>query len=496
MMCLLTSSRAHAAVTIKDVDQSRVSSVEGIGTATVIVYGGTAGTTCGNDTNTTCSSCIHNAGGDTGLIACNDRRINPTLQLVFTVSSTDLDGFPNIATGATNTGGVAAGTILTQVGGASGSVPKTTNGTITIPWGTICANLPIVTATTGTVGAMVGPSCDLAAVGATAASGTFQVGITATQAPGTFATTDQSISVNIALRSGDASATSTAPTGGNGVTYYEFASGDNKGTIGSLKSTPGISFPVFENLRFRWVRVLFEKRASNNTNVWGLINPGSPHFDLEINSAATDVNNLNLSPIVVTQGAGRDSSGNAMSMSISNNSVYDTKVAVVDAARNVEFYTPAANDQDCDNGATSKSADPPIGSGLLECHTIRAAPVVGVLANKVNCFVATAAYGSPMASEVDSFRHFRDTYLIPTKLGLKFVRWYYTHGPAYADFIRPSDTLRALARGFLWLPLQFAKISIAYGLFAGLSFLTFVLVSPLAGLAWALRRRRSAKINA
>jgi hypothetical protein len=65
------------------------------------------------------------------------------------------------------------------------------------------------------------------------------------------------------------------------------------------------------------------------------------------------------------------------------------------------------------------------------------------------CFVATAAWGSPLAAEVAGLRGFRDRVLRRFVLGEVLVESYYTFGPALAGAIRPSDTLRAAARGFL-----------------------------------------------
>jgi hypothetical protein len=65
------------------------------------------------------------------------------------------------------------------------------------------------------------------------------------------------------------------------------------------------------------------------------------------------------------------------------------------------------------------------------------------------CFVATAAYGSPMASEIGTLRRFRDRHLLTNAIGRAFVDVYYTVGPHAADVIRSDETLRGIARTML-----------------------------------------------
>jgi serine protease len=62
------------------------------------------------------------------------------------------------------------------------------------------------------------------------------------------------------------------------------------------------------------------------------------------------------------------------------------------------------------------------------------------------CFIATAAYGTPMAQEVRYLRAFRDQYLLATAIGQRFVELYYQYSPPLADYLRRHDDLRALVR--------------------------------------------------
>ncbi len=65
------------------------------------------------------------------------------------------------------------------------------------------------------------------------------------------------------------------------------------------------------------------------------------------------------------------------------------------------------------------------------------------------CFVATAAYGSLMASDVELLRHVRDAVLQRTVFGELAVESYYTFGPLAASLVAESDLLRRSARAAL-----------------------------------------------
>ncbi len=73
------------------------------------------------------------------------------------------------------------------------------------------------------------------------------------------------------------------------------------------------------------------------------------------------------------------------------------------------------------------------------------------------CFIATAAYGSLMANEVNPLRKFRDQVLRHTALGELAVESYYTFGPAFAGAISESELLRATARDALAPLIRFVK---------------------------------------
>jgi hypothetical protein len=65
------------------------------------------------------------------------------------------------------------------------------------------------------------------------------------------------------------------------------------------------------------------------------------------------------------------------------------------------------------------------------------------------CFIATAAYGTETASQLNILRDFRDQVLLKNALGSRFVEVYYKVSPPVADFIAKNDFLRAIVREVL-----------------------------------------------
>jgi hypothetical protein len=70
----------------------------------------------------------------------------------------------------------------------------------------------------------------------------------------------------------------------------------------------------------------------------------------------------------------------------------------------------------------------------------------------IGCFIATAAYGTSTAEEIDTLRAFRDEVLLQNSLGSQFVDFYYQVSPPVADFISEHAPLRALVRELLVEP--------------------------------------------
>ena len=66
------------------------------------------------------------------------------------------------------------------------------------------------------------------------------------------------------------------------------------------------------------------------------------------------------------------------------------------------------------------------------------------------CFIATAAYGTDTAKELDILREFRDTVLLPNSVGAKLVSLYYRTSPPIANLMSRHEVFRTAVRvGFI-----------------------------------------------
>ncbi len=73
------------------------------------------------------------------------------------------------------------------------------------------------------------------------------------------------------------------------------------------------------------------------------------------------------------------------------------------------------------------------------------------------CFIATAAWGTPFAAEINALRRFRDQHLLTHGAGQWFVRQYYEYSPPVADWIRKRDGVRRVVRWALQPLVAFAN---------------------------------------
>ncbi|NIM59041.1 MAG: DUF1565 domain-containing protein [Candidatus Aminicenantes bacterium] len=107
---------------------------------------------------------------------------------------------------------------------------------------------------------------------------------------------------------------------------------------------------------------------------------------------------------------------------------------------------------------------------------------------KGGCFIATAAYGSPLHSCVKILRDFRDTYLVPSKLGRKFVELYYKYSSYLANFIAKHKILKVTIRINLLPLVVFSYSMLHFGPTITAFMLAFVFALPIFFI-WFYRRK-------
>lgn len=101
------------------------------------------------------------------------------------------------------------------------------------------------------------------------------------------------------------------------------------------------------------------------------------------------------------------------------------------------------------------------------------APVNGNGEGSSGCFIATAAFGSPLAPQVQVLREFRDRHLLTNAPGRLVTTAYYRISPPLAEIVARSKSLRSVVRAgltpvigwtelFMWSPALGFAISLAF----------------------------------
>lgn len=124
------------------------------------------------------------------------------------------------------------------------------------------------------------------------------------------------------------------------------------------------------------------------------------------------------------------------------------------------------------SGGTSLGAD-------ITFKTL-AAIVTGGDGGGGGCFIATAAFGSPLQPCVETLRKFRDRFLLNNSIGNYFINLYCRYSPPMADVISKHDNVRALVRFFLLPIVGMSWMALKFGLVSTLGFiLLFLLMSAI-----------------
>ncbi|MRR17553.1 MAG: DUF11 domain-containing protein [Deltaproteobacteria bacterium] len=200
----------------------------------------------------------------------------------------------------------------------------------------------------------------------------------------------------------------------------------------------------------------------------GSVAPGAAAFTLTVNGS-----NFVNGSIVRWNGADRTTS--FVSATQITAAILAADVATAGTA-NVTVFSPTPG------GGTSNTATFPI-----------AVAVPGGGGGGGGCFIATAAFGTPMEKHVSILREFRDRVLLTTPAGKAFVKFYYEVSPPIAARIAQNGGLRFVTRASLLPFVGMAYLMVNYGTAAVLTFLlSFVL---LTGALIVMIRRKMTPVR-
>jgi len=105
------------------------------------------------------------------------------------------------------------------------------------------------------------------------------------------------------------------------------------------------------------------------------------------------------------------------------------------------------------------------------------------------CFIATAAYGTPMAEEIQILREFRDEYLLTSPVGQTLVDFYYRVSPPIAEFITEHPTLKPIVRAGLVPAVAMSTIAVNTTPAEKTGIVGLLVLVSVALVVWATRRR-------
>ena len=117
------------------------------------------------------------------------------------------------------------------------------------------------------------------------------------------------------------------------------------------------------------------------------------------------------------------------------------------------------------------------------------------------CFIASAAFGSPLAREVETLRTFRDRVLVPHAAGRAVVAAYYRVSPSFAGVVARHESLQVVTRAVLRPVIWTARVALvsprlAFIVLIGAASALVALLAAVVLVSYrGLGRRRAAVIT-
>jgi hypothetical protein len=105
-------------------------------------------------------------------------------------------------------------------------------------------------------------------------------------------------------------------------------------------------------------------------------------------------------------------------------------------------------------------------------------------------FIATTAYGTPMAEQIQILREFRDEYLLTNPPGQALVDFYYRASPPIAEFIAEHPGLKPMVRAGLLPAVILSAIVVNTTPAEKVAIIGLLALVCVALAVWATRRRQ------
>ena len=384
---------------------------------TPVVYAGVAGSSasCSNASSTdTCNNCT------TAKSVCNETRITDDQFITFTFKSTE-EGTPQV---------VYDGSVVPSTT-TSGNTTVGNEASITILWQQMCNSLSDTFST-----------CALGADGLI--TGTVSVGIAD---PDTTASFKDSSNVNVRVYESITTNTTTnncANSDEEGLCSFTIQPGDQQVYLDDNSLTVAEFFPTINNdITVDKIRIMFSSLSWDDTN------PSGNYQDIDV---------INEDEI----------SGDAID-GLDNDVPYVFSFASVDVTGNVAYFMDQTLFESSCPGILASTDISTLGDAVLATCPYIGIPgeVIGLLKDDLNCFIATATYGTHMHSHIQKLREFRNIYLLGSSLGKRLVKYYYKWGSRLSHWIRGSDAARWVSYLVISPAVAFAYLTVDFGFFLG-----------------------------
>ena len=111
-----------------------------------------------------------------------------------------------------------------------------------------------------------------------------------------------------------------------------------------------------------------------------------------------------------------------------------------------------------------------------------------------SCFMATATNGSPLQHHMKILRDFRDTYLMPSKLGRTLVELYHKYSPYFADLIVKNKVLKIAVQINLMPLIVFGYSMVYFG--PTFTIVMLILIFALPVLFMSFYRKKLSRLEA